>query len=238
MPCLRSLRLRVTASVDRSLPAPSVRSLNGRISTLWWWGGMQDMEDPSLQVLFFSRSGTINIPVSYCTLMIEPHLLGVRSLCLTFALVHLPSMWWVTQALLPEQTPPTVVLSPLFALLWSVFIGSQWQVSYVAGCSRGLGSKPPAPSHSSESSALEFWPVWYLISPLSLTLTRLFLSDSFIGRSAGWAKVNSLASEWNKRLYLPLTRWIPGKAKHKVKIRVNFLWLSACGWGSRWYIYI
>ena len=38
----------------------------------------------------------------------------------------------------------------------------------------------------------------------------------------GWAKVNSLASEWNKPLYLLLMLWITGKQNTKGKSKLTF----------------
>lgn len=37
------------------------------------------------------------------------------------------------------------------------------------------------------------------ISPLSLTLTKLFLSNEFSGRLVGWAKIHFLVSAWKKK---------------------------------------
>ena len=152
-------------------------------------------------------------------------------------------MWWVTQALFPEQAPLPLLLSPLFSPLISVYtflvtgLLSSWlQQGEIPRLLLGL--KPLTPSHSSESSALEFGALWCLISPLIHSPWHDFLSDHFIGMWRGWAKVNSLASEWNKPLYLLLMLWITGEAKHKGKIEANFLWISACEWDNGRFIYI
>lgn len=145
---------------------------------------MQGMEGPSLQVLFFSRSGTINIPVSYSTLMIEPHLLGgtvtVLDLRPCSSSLHVVSDSGLAPGTDPTHSgPQSSLCSPLISVYRFSVTGllcswlQQGEIPRLL-----LGSKPPTPSHSSESLVLEFWPVWCFISPLSLTLTRLFLTVS------------------------------------------------------------
>lgn len=97
----------------------------------WVSNFVEDVEcgglDPSLQIspCSFSRSGAFDIIGSRCTSATEPPLIVGRG-HYTWPFSCLSSLQVVSQALLSEQTQPSLVLTSLLPDLSSVFIDSQW----------------------------------------------------------------------------------------------------------------
>lgn len=117
----------------------------------------------------FSRGGTVSMPASYCTSMIESHLLvgTVTELNLhscSFSLHVVSDSGLVPRTGSPPFGPQSSLLISVYAFLVTGLLSSWLQQGEIPRLLLGL--KPLTPSHSSEGLALEFWPLWCFISPL------------------------------------------------------------------------